>query len=80
MIYNKENTGASCPVNNRVLKFTTQSVNQFSDFSIMNFDILHPAVFRFLGDHQEVSTAAHSERMGEINAAYLGNGTIAIIH
>jgi hypothetical protein len=78
MIYNKENTGASCPVNNRVLKFTTQSVNQFSDFSIMNFDTsIHPAVFRYLPGYQ--STAAHSERMGEIDTAYLGNGTIAII-
>jgi hypothetical protein len=76
MIYNKENTGASCPVNNRVLKFTPQSVNLFYDFSIMNFDTsIHSAVFRYLPGHQ--STAAHSERMGEINAAYLGNGTIA---
>jgi hypothetical protein len=35
--------------------------------------------FRFLGDHQEVSSAARSERMGEIDTADLGNGAIAII-
>jgi hypothetical protein len=34
----------------------------------------------FTGHQMALLTAARSERMGEINAAYLDNGTIAIIH
>jgi hypothetical protein len=42
---------------------------------------VYPAVFRSLrGSSGVLPTAVHSESIGEINATYLGNRTIAIIH
>jgi hypothetical protein len=74
MIYKTKRLHSPRIKNLIALKFAAQSVNLL--FSIMNrtyFMSVHPAFFPMS------SAVAQLERMGEINAAYLGNGTIAII-